>query len=180
MSNWQRLGTKIVYQNLWMTVHEDNVIDLQGKPTIYGWLESPPAVFIIAIEDNGKVLLEKILRYTTGQPSWEIPAGNTDGEDPLEAAKRELEEETHLHAEKWAQISGETFPYNSVTPERNILFIARGLHKSKNPPEQADPILEVKGFAWKEIIEMIKNAEITDGQTITAIMRAGLHLGHLK
>jgi 8-oxo-dGTP pyrophosphatase MutT (NUDIX family) len=179
MSNWQRLGTKIVYQNPWITVHEDNVVNPHGKPTVYGWIERPLAVFIVALGEDGKVTLVKQLRYTTGQPTWEVPAGGSQGEEPLASAKRELEEEAHLHADKWVELAGQVHPWNAFTPERNVTFIAQGLHKAKKPEQEVDDyITEVKSFSWSELKEMIKNAEITDGQTITALARAGLHLRH--
>ncbi len=181
MSNWQRLDTKIVYQNPWITVHEDHAITPDGKPTIYGWVETPPSVYVVAIEDGGKVVLVKQLRYTTGQPSWEIPAGSTDGETAIDAAKRELVEEARLHADKWVQLSGEYYPWNGVATERSTVFIARGLHKAQDKASETDDfILAVESFSWAELKEMIKNSELTDGQTITALTLAGLHLGHLK
>jgi ADP-ribose pyrophosphatase len=182
MSSWQRIDTKIVYHNQWITVHEDNVIHPDSRAGLYGWIETPPAVFIVPIEDNGRVLLEKQLRYVTGKPSWEVPAGSVDdGEDFLSAAKRELEEETQFHADKWEQLEGETQPFNAFSPERNILFIARGLHKAKNPStDNDDAIIELESFTWTELKRMIKEAAITDGQTITSLVRAGLHLGHFS
>jgi 8-oxo-dGTP pyrophosphatase MutT (NUDIX family) len=150
MSNWQRLGTKIVYQNQWMTVHEDNAVTPNGKPTVYGWVETPPAVFIVALGDDGKVLLIKQLRYTTGQPSWELPAGNaTEGEDQLTAAKRELEEEAGLHADNWASLGGEYYVWNGAATQRNTVHIARGLHKAKNPHQDTtEAISAVQSFTW--------------------------------
>jgi 8-oxo-dGDP phosphatase len=180
MSNWQRLATKIVYQNAYITVHEDSVVNPLGKPTLYSWVDRPPAVFIVATDDDGKVVLVKQVRYTTGQPTWEVPAGGTEGEDPMVAAKRELEEEAGMHADKWVQLAGESYPWNAFSPERNITFVADGLHKAKKPAQGDDLMLEVKSFTWDELKEMVKNAEITDGQTITSLMRAGLHLGKLR
>ena len=73
MGNWQRLGTRIVYQNPFITVHEDSVITPDGRSSVYGWVETPPGVHIVAIDEHGKVLLVQQLRYTTGRPSWECP-----------------------------------------------------------------------------------------------------------
>src|SRR5258706_13314338 len=135
MGNWQRLGTKIVYQTEYITVHEDSVINPLGKPKIYSWVERPPASFIVAINDDDKIVLVKQVRYTTGQPDWEVPAGGSDGEDPMATAKRELEEEAGMHADKWVQLAGEVHPWNAFSPERNITFIADGLHKANNPAQ---------------------------------------------
>ena len=181
MSQWLRLASKIVYQNPWMTVHEDDVITPDGRATIYGWVETLPAVLVVAIDDDGKVLLVKQLRYTTGQPSLELPGGGTDGQDPLEAGKRELEEEAGLHAGKWVALSGEYYVWNGIATQRNTVLIAQGLHKAKAPHSSTDDfITEVEAFTWDEIKEMIKNGELNDGESITALTLAGLHLGHFK
>jgi 8-oxo-dGTP pyrophosphatase MutT (NUDIX family) len=181
MSNWQRLDTKIVYQNPYFTVHEDSVVTPDGRPTKYGWVETPPAVYVVAIDDNDKVVLVKQLRYTSGQPSWELPAGSTDGDDLLEAAKRELEEEAGLHADKWVSLTGEYFPWNGIAPQRNSVHIATNLHKAKNPAPRTDDVIDaVQHFSWDELKGMIKSGEFNDGESISALMLAGLHLGTIK
>lgn len=181
MGNWQRLDTKVVYQNPYIKVHEDNVITPDGKPTAYGWVETPPGLYVVALEAAGKVVLVKQLRYTTGQPSWELPGGNSDGEDVIEAGKKELEEEAGLHADKWVKLSGETYVWGGVATERDIVLIATHLHKAKRPKTEADDVVDaVRSFTWTELKEMIKSGELQDGQTITALVRAGLHLGHIK
>jgi len=181
MSNWQRLDTKIVYHNPNITVHEDNVITPDGKPVRYGWVETPPGVYVVAIEENGKVVLVKQLRYTTGQPSWELPSGNSDGQDPIIAGKQELEADAGLHADKWVQLSGETYVWNGVATRRDSVLIAKGLHKSQVAKLAINYVVDaVHSFTWAELKEMIKSSELNDGPSITALTRAGLHLGHYK
>jgi 8-oxo-dGTP pyrophosphatase MutT (NUDIX family) len=181
MSNWQRLDTNIVYQNPYLTVHEDNVITPHGKPTRYGWVETAPAVYVVAIDEHGKVYLVKQLRYTTGQPQWELPGGSLNSEDAHAAGKRELEAEVGLHADKWVSLSGEYYVWSGVATQRNTVLIARGLHKVKPSTTVSDDMVDaVKAFTWTELKEMMKSGELNDGESISALMLAGLHLGHLK
>ncbi|HVQ44701.1 MAG TPA: NUDIX hydrolase [Candidatus Saccharimonadia bacterium] len=181
MSKWQRLSGKIVYQNNYMSVHEDEVIAPDGRATVYGWIETPPAVFIVALGDQDRVCLVEQERYTTGAPSWEIPAGNTDGEDDTDAAKRELAEEAGLHADKWERLPVQTYPFNGFAAERNIIFIATGLHQVREPVGATDDTITAKRWvSWPELKKMLSKGEITDAQTISAVMLAGLHLGHIK
>ncbi len=181
MSTWKRLNSKVVYQNQYMSVHEDQTLRPDGRASIYGWIETPPAVFIVAINEHKQVCLVQQERYTTGQPSWEIPAGNTDGEDELPAAKRELEEEARLQADHWERLPGEVYPFNSLAVERNIIFIATKLHEVEGPAgETDDTITGVRWVGWPELKKLLTAAEITDGQTVSALALVGLHLGQLK
>lgn len=181
MNNWQRLATKIVYQNSYMTVHEDSVVRPDGRPGTYGWIETPPAVFIVAIDDDNKMTLVEQTRYVTGRASWEFPAGSTSGDDPLEAAKRELEEEAGLHADKWVQLTGQTYPFASFAPEYNIVLLATGLHQARERTADTDDfITATKRVSWDELVGLIAKGEVHNGQTISAAMLVGIHLGHIK
>lgn len=181
MNNWQRLDTKIVYQNPYITVHEDTVVQPDGKPGQFGWVETTPAVFILAVDEHKKLVLVQQVRYVTGRTSWELPAGSTDGLDPLEAAKTELAQEAGLRADKWVQLTSQVYPWPSRTPEYNIICMASGLHEAKHASQQADDfITETKRVTWHEAVAMVKSGEIHNGQTISALMLAGIHFGHIK
>ncbi|HEY6736498.1 MAG TPA: NUDIX hydrolase [Candidatus Saccharimonadia bacterium] len=181
MNNWQRLDTKIVYQNPWITVHEDTIVHPNNRPGMYGWVETPPAVFIIPVDAHGKFVLIQQTRYVTNQPSWELPAGGTNGQDALAAAKLELEKEAHLHADKWEQLPHQVYPWICFAPEYNLYFIAKGLHEARDPKTDTDDVItEVKHVTWHEALKMVKAGEIHQGQTISGLLLAGLHLGHIK
>jgi 8-oxo-dGTP pyrophosphatase MutT (NUDIX family) len=179
MSNWQRLTTKIVYQNPFMTVHEDDTITPDGRAVRYGWIESMPVVLVVAVTGEDKILLVKQIRYITGQPSWELPGGGTDGQDALDAGKRELVEETGFHADKWAALNNEYNIWGGVATQRNTVLIAHDLHKAKNA--HIDPaISNTQAFTWTEIKDMINSGELNEGQTLAALTLAGFHLGQFK
>lgn len=181
MSNWQRLNSKIVYQNSFFTVHEDQTIDPIGKPITYGWVETPPAVFVVPIDEHGRVVLIKQLRYVVGQPSWSLPSGHTDGDSEEGAANRKLIQEAGLTADKWIKLQGEHYAFSAMATQRNAVFIARDLHKTKNLlPVTDNTILGTEAFTWKQLKDMIKNGELNNGETIAALTVAGLHLGRLK
>jgi 8-oxo-dGTP pyrophosphatase MutT (NUDIX family) len=182
MSNWQRLDTKIVYQNPYFSVHEDNVIRPDGKTVQYGWLETPPSVYVVAVQEDGKVVMVKQLRYLTGQPTWELPAGSmvVDDEDEEAAAKRELEQQAGLHADKWVRLSGEYRVWTGVATQRNTVLIASDLHKAKAPEPTDNVVGAVESFTWTQLKDMMKTGELNDGETITALTLAGFHLDQLK
>ncbi len=180
MSQWQRLSTKIVYQNTHITVHEDSVIRPDGVPTTYGWIETPPAVMVVAVDQHGKVLLVRQNRYTIGQDSWELPAGSADTDDELTAAKRELAEEAGLHADNWEQLPAEQYPLISLAPMRIITFVAKSLHRAKEVAPADDVINKTQAFTWTQLKKMIAAGEINQSATVAAVLLAGLHLGHIK
>jgi 8-oxo-dGTP pyrophosphatase MutT (NUDIX family) len=181
MSNWKRLSSKIVYQNEHITVHEDEVIRPDGRSVSYAWVETPPAVFVVAINDHKKICLISQERYTTGAESWEVPAGGTNGDDELPAAKRELAEEARLYADHWERLEGDLYPLNGTAASRDIIFIATGLHEALDAAPDTDEVITgLKWVSWTEVKKMLKNRDITDGESITALALAGLHLGHIK
>src|SRR5688572_13985641 len=89
---WQTINQQVVYDNDWIRVREDNVIRPDGKPGIYGIVQyKNKAIGILPIDDDGNVYLVGQYRYPLELYSWEIPEGGCpEGEEPLEAAQREL------------------------------------------------------------------------------------------
>ncbi|HET9633323.1 MAG TPA: NUDIX domain-containing protein, partial [Terrabacter sp.] len=93
---WPTTESRLVYENAWIRVREDAVTRPDGSDGTYGVVEvRRPAVFVVALTDEDEVVLVTVDRHTVGH-SVEVPAGGTDGEDPLRAAQRELAEETGL------------------------------------------------------------------------------------
>ena len=176
---WRTHGSTTVYENDWIRVHEDAIDRPDGTPGIYGVVEvRHPAVFVVPVTDDGAVVLVEVTRYTTG-PSLEVPAGGSDGEHLLAAARRELQEETGLEADRW-ELVGSMFALNGICRAPEHVYLARGLRPSDKPSEQAvEGITAVRTVPWPAVLEMVADGTITDGETVAALMYAAIALGRV-
>lgn len=166
---WRTISSKRVYENDWISVREDAVVRPDGLPGIYGTVHfKHVAVGVLAVEGD-EVYLVGQYRYPLDAYSWEIPEGGcAEGEDPLEAAGRELEEETGLRAEHWVRL-GEAHLSNSVSDEFALWFLATGLTKGEQRPEGSERIV-VRKVKLARALAMALSGEITDALSLLAIM----------
>src|SRR5688572_16186955 len=173
---WKTLSTRIIYDNPWIRVREDQVIRPDGQPGIYGVVHFKNlAIGILAVDDEGYVHLVGQHRYAFNSYSWEIPEGGCpEGEDPLHAAQRELLEETGLQAREWKLI-GEADLSNSVSDEKAFWFLATGLTEGEAEPDGTE-VLERRRVPLSEALRMIDAHEITDALSILAL----LHYSRLR
>lgn len=169
------MSSKTVYQNKWYKVIENDVIRPNGDKGVYAVVESAPSVFIVALTDKDEIYLVGLDRYTSGVYSLELPAGGSDYKNPLEAAKRELQEETGLVAGKWKEL-GKFYPLNGIASEITHVFLAQGLSQTGDHEQHEEGIEELRKVPLNGALDMIKNGEITDGQTIAALHMAQLYL----
>lgn len=170
LNPWRTLSSKVVYDNPWITLREDAVIRPDGEPGIYGVAHFKNiAVGVLAL-DGEDIYLVGQYRYALEQYSWEIPEGGCpEGEAPLDAAKRELEEETGLQAARWAAL-GEAHLSNSVSDEYAVWFLATELTQGAHHPEGTEQ-LQVRKVDFNEALRMVLSREITDSLSMLAIMQ---------
>ena len=133
MNAWVTRASTTVYENPWIRVREDQVDCPDGTPGIYGVVEvRNDAVFIVPVTDGDEVVLVEVDRYATGTLSLEVPAGGSDGEELLLAARRELSEETGLVADRWDRV-GSMYALNGICHAPEHVFLARGLRPADGP-----------------------------------------------
>jgi 8-oxo-dGTP pyrophosphatase MutT (NUDIX family) len=167
---WERVSTRVVYDNPWIRVREDEVVRPDGLPGIYGVVHfKNVAVGVLAVEE-GMLYLVGQYRYPLERYSWEIPEGGCpEGDDPLQAARRELAEETGLRARRWTKM-GEAHLSNSVSDELAVWFLAEGLEQGERRPEGTER-LQVRRVSLGEASRMVNSGEITDALSVLAIQQ---------
>ena len=161
----------MIYENPWIKVREDQVLNPSGGPGIYGVVMfRNRAVGVVPIDAEDHTWLVGQYRYTHDRYEWEIPEGGCpEGETLIECAQRELLEETGLIAQRYEQLA-ELQLSNSTTDEVAYLFIATGITLAHASPEDTEQ-LQVKRVPVAEAIHMAMQGEIRDAMSVTALLK---------
>ena len=169
-SPWKTLSSRIVYQNPWIRVREDEVTRPDGGPGIYGVIEIRPSIGVVAINERDEIVLVGQWRYPHNHYSWEIPRGGSlEGEtDMLLAAQRELAEEAGVKAADWLFL-GSADCCNGVVNDVQSTWLATGLTPTERNPDPEEEI----AVAWKpfsEAVDMVMDGRITEISSMAAIL----------
>ncbi len=169
---WKTKKINPIYENPWIKVEHHDIINPAGNEGLYGKVHfKNRAMGIIPIDKNLNTWLIGQYRYTLNEYTWEIPMGGGPiHENLLESAKRELEEETGLIAEKWTEIM-KIHTSNSVTDEVGFVYLAEDLTQGETDFEETE-VLKIKKLPFTEVLGMVMNGEITDGISIAGILKA--------
>ncbi len=161
----KKISGEGVYDGIFLKMKRDIVSLPDGQHAVREYLEHPGAVAILAVLDDGRILLERQYRYPIAQAVIEIPAGklNTD-EDPLLCAQRELQEETGYTAKHWSKIR-RIHPVISYSTEFIDIYLAEGL--SPGPARlDEEEFLDVFAAPLEELLHWVEMGKITDVKTI--------------
>ena len=175
-NKWQTLQSKKIYDNPWIEVQEDKIINPSGKPGIYGKvIFKNLAVAIVPLDQNLNTWIVGQHRYTLDEYSWELPMGGVPfHEDPLLGAQRELQEETGITAKKWTPLL-KMHTSNSVTDELAYSFIAEDLTIGPPSFDETEDI-QIKKLPFAEVVELVMDGEITDGLSMGSILKLARQL----
>lgn len=167
---WTTVERRPIYDNPWIAVREDRVIRPDGTTGVYGVVHfKNRAIGVLPVDEAGRVWLVGQHRYPLDAYSWEIPEGGCpEGEEPEEAARRELREETGLVAGR-LELLARVHLSNSVSDESGFLYRATELRRGESDPEGTER-LEVRLVAWDETWGMLTRGEITDSLTLIALL----------
>ena len=146
---------------------------LAGREVVY----HPGGVGVLALDENGNVPLVRQFRYPIQRLLLELPAGKLDkeAEDQLEAAKRELSEETGLEAGEWTYL-GSMLVSPGFCDEQVHMYLARDLkHKQQHLDE--DEFLNVEYMSFEELLRQVMDGTIVDAKTVAATLKTKILLG---
>lgn len=170
--NWKKIATKVVYENNWIEVQHHDVFTPSGSRGIYGQVNFKNlAIGIVPIDKDGNTYLVGQYRFPIDEYSWEIPEGGCPvGESIIDAAKRELLEETGITAGKWSIIS-KIHTSNSVCNETGFILIAEDLTLGEAQPEETED-LTLRKLPLSEAFQLVMENKITDSLSIAGILKA--------
>lgn len=158
-------SSKVVFRGRVFSVTRDAVREPGGVRVVREVVRHAGSAVILPRRDDGRVLLVRQFRLPPRRLLWELAAGRLDaGETPLAAARRELEEETGLFAERW-ELLAEYYPSPGYVDEKMWVYLAEGLRWGRARPEP-DEMIRKRWFSPEELGELIRRRKIEDGKTL--------------
>jgi ADP-ribose pyrophosphatase len=163
------IAGELVYDGTLLKVHRDQVRLPDGAAGIREYIRHPGAVAVVALFDDGSVLLERQFRYPHRREFIEVPAGKLEpGEPHLGTAKRELAEETGYVAAEWTRL-GVIHTAIAYTDEAIHLYLARNLTLKERNLDRGE-FLEILVRPFDEALRMVRDGEITDAKSVAALL----------
>ena len=172
---WQTRSSRVVYQNPWIRVDEDQVQLPDGRTTLYGVVRCGECVGVLPFLDAETVVLIRPYRYVARGVYWEMPTGGVHpGEGVEAAAQRELGEEIGYRAARLTPLVS-YHTSKSVLDETAHLFYGEALTPVVTAGD-ATEFIEVRPVPFAEALRMVESGEVKDSMTVIAILHAARRL----
>jgi ADP-ribose pyrophosphatase len=164
-------SSREVYKCNLFRVTEDRASDPKtGFKIRRSIVRHPGSAVMMAVDDRKRILLVRQYRLPAGRYLWELPAGRLDpGETPLQAAKRELIEETGYRAKRWTRLAS-FFVSPGFVDERMTIYLAQDLIAGVATPMD-DERIEARWFPAREVERMIDTEKVVDAKTMVGFYR---------
>lgn len=162
------IESNAVYDGCLLHVRRDTVRLPDGGSSVREYITHPGAVAVLALLDNGNLVMERQYRYGPRREFIEIPAGKIDhGEETLITGQRELLEETGYVARDWLHLTT-TWPCIGYADERIEYYLARGLSKVERNLDDGE-FLEVFELSLADALEWVRLGRINDSKTLVGL-----------
>lgn len=171
MTTIRKLDRRTVYENRWMTVHEDKVEFPDGKQGIFGVVDKDDFVLIIPRHKDGRFQMVQQYRYPVGGRYWEFPQGSWEtrpGTDPELVALGELEEETGLKALQLKRL-GHLYEAYGFSNQGFHVFLADNLEAGTTARDHEEQDMVTSSFTKRQVSQMIQSGQVKDSPTIAAL-----------
>jgi ADP-ribose pyrophosphatase len=151
------------------TVTQDHAVDPDGFEIKRAIVQHGGSAVVMPVDEKGRVLLVRQYRLPAKAFMWEIPAGRVDeGENVLQAAKRELKEETGFKAKKWTKLAS-FYVSPGFLAEKMTIFLAEDLKEGEQEPME-DERIQLKWLKSRELDDMVESGKIMDAKTIVGFL----------
>ena len=167
------LSSEKIFDGRILHVRRDTVLLPNGHQSTREVVDHPGGVCVLALDDQERVLVVPQFRYPYGEVLRELPAGKLEyGEDPAQAAIRELREETGAVAGTFQPL-GELYPSPGYCGEIIRMYLARDLSFGDTDPDE-DEFLGLERVPFSQLVEQVLSGEIKDAKTIAAVLKVKL------
>ncbi len=174
--SWPLVASRVVHDSGWVVRFREDTLTVPGEPDHEFTrlvVDDPGAVVVLAIDDDDRVVVLRQYRHAVRLRMIQLPAGKLDqpGEDPLDAARRELREEAGLAADRWTHLLT-TYASPGITSETHALYLAQGLREVERDfeahHEEADMTME--RVAYADLLDAVLDRKVSDAPLASAVL----------
>lgn len=170
MDNYERISRELIHKGAIIDYYQDTMKIPNGNTAKWDFIKHKGAAAVVAVKEDGRLLMVRQYRNALERETLEIPAGGLNGpEEPTDlAAARELEEETGYTAGKMELLIS-LYTTVAFCNEKIDVYVATDLKKSRQHLDD-DEFLDVESHEIEELIQLIYDCKIQDGKTISALL----------
>lgn len=170
MAEYERLDRTLIHKGAIIDYYQDTVKIPNGNVAKWDFIKHKGAAAVVAVKEDGRLLMVRQFRNALDRETLEIPAGGLNGEEEptIDAARRELEEETGYIAEKMELLISLRTTV-AFCNEKIDVYVASNLKKSQQHLDE-DEYLDVEAHDLDELVDMIYDCRIQDSKTVSAIL----------